>query len=206
MDLTTEESRLLLYMETQAVDYGGLLQSVRMNSDDFAIAARWNESGFVQFGRIAANDITPTGNNYPRTHWCLLSDAAWEVVYAVRRARCKTKMDGLEVQRVGLVESAKVPATLSYEKKSFEILESIAKAAAGGQSLTITEDWGHGSATLIDQDGAHTHVGYDGHADERLGLNALIDGLHNLLVKGAGLTWVQPATEANRRDRGTDQP
>lgn len=39
MELNTrDEKSLLLYFETQAVDYGGTLEGVRMNADDFAIA------------------------------------------------------------------------------------------------------------------------------------------------------------------------
>jgi len=104
MELTKEEKSMLLYMETQAVDYGGKLQSVRMNADDFEIAKRWNESGFVLFGRIAANDhATRSGSGEdPRTHWCVLSDEAWAAAHAERRARCQRLMDKLTVQRIGL--------------------------------------------------------------------------------------------------------
>ncbi len=103
MELTREEKSLLLYMETQAVDYGGKLQGVRMNADDFSIAKRWNESGFVLFGRIAAHDIKQTAADLPRTHWCVLSDDAWAAAHAERRARCERLMDKLTVQRIGLV-------------------------------------------------------------------------------------------------------
>lgn len=103
MELTREEKNLLLYMETQAVDYGGKLQSVRMNADDYEIAKRWNESGFVLFGRIAANDISTRGDagEYPRTHWCVLSEEAWAAAHAERRARCKRLMDNLTARRLG---------------------------------------------------------------------------------------------------------
>ena len=72
MELNTRnEKNLLLYFETQAVDYGGTLESVRMNADDFAIAKRWNEAGFVHFGRIAFHDIK-RHNGVARDHWCVL--------------------------------------------------------------------------------------------------------------------------------------
>ena len=35
---TNDEKSLLLYFETQAVDYGGLIESARMNDADFAKA------------------------------------------------------------------------------------------------------------------------------------------------------------------------
>ena len=102
MELTTNtEKSLLLYFETQAVDYGGKLESVRMNADDFAIAKRWNEAGFVQFGRIAFHDIKKNAG-VARDHWCVLSDEAWKLAHAERRARCERVMAKISEQRIGL--------------------------------------------------------------------------------------------------------
>lgn len=102
MELTTrEEKSLLLYFETQAVDYGGKLEGVRMNSDDFAVAKRWNDEGFVQFGRIAYHDIKRT-SGVSRDHWCVLSEAAWQIAHAERRARCDRVMLNITEQRIGL--------------------------------------------------------------------------------------------------------
>jgi hypothetical protein len=101
MELTKEEKSLLLYMETQAVDYGGKLESARMNDADFEIAKHWNDSGFVLFGRIAAHDIVTRGG-IARSHWCVLSDAAWTAAHTERRARCQRLMDKLTVERIGL--------------------------------------------------------------------------------------------------------
>ena len=98
---TKDEKNLLLYFETQAVDYGGTLESVRMNADDFAIAHRWNESGFVQFGRIAFHDIKKY-NGIARDHWCVLSDDAWAKAHAERHARCQRLTERLNVERKGL--------------------------------------------------------------------------------------------------------
>ena len=102
MELTTNtEKSLLLYFETQAVDYGGKLQSVLMNADDFAIAKRWTEAGFVQFGRIAFHDIKKNAGA-ARDHWCALSDEAWKLAHAERRARCERVMAKISEQRIGL--------------------------------------------------------------------------------------------------------
>lgn len=102
MELTTrEEKNLLMYFETQAVDYGGTLESVRMNADDFAIAKRWNEAGFVQFGRIAFHDIKMNAG-VARDYWCVLSEEAWTLAHAERRARCERVMAKLSAQRLGL--------------------------------------------------------------------------------------------------------
>ena len=102
MDLNTrDEKNLLLYFETQAVDYGGTLESVRMNADDFDIAKRWNEAGFVHFGRIAFHDIKMHGG-VARDQWCVLSEEAWKMAHAERRARCERVMATLKVERKGL--------------------------------------------------------------------------------------------------------
>jgi hypothetical protein len=103
---TKEELGFLLYLETQAVDCGGKLQSARMNADDLEISKRWNESGFIQFGRIAFHDIKTRGDTgeYPRTHWVVLSDEAWKEAHAERKARCQRIMDRLTVKRLGYEE------------------------------------------------------------------------------------------------------
>lgn len=99
---TKDERSFLLYLETQAVDYGGKLQSARMNESDHAIAKKWHGSGFIQFGRIAFDDIKPRGETgeYPRTHWVVLSEEAWAEAHAERKARCQRLMDRLTVNRL----------------------------------------------------------------------------------------------------------
>lgn len=91
--MTSEERSLLLYFETQAVDYGGLIdlkqrraQAGIMNKEDFDIAKKWDEEGFVKFGRIKFHSIIKS------THWCELSEEAWKLAHAERRARCKRIM------------------------------------------------------------------------------------------------------------------
>ena len=97
MELNTrDEKSLLLYFETQAVDYGGTLEGVRMNADDFAIAKRWNEAGF---GRIAFHDIKKH-SGVARDHWCVLSEEAWKLAHAER------VMAALKVERKGLALDA----------------------------------------------------------------------------------------------------
>lgn len=86
---------------------------------------------------------------------------------------------------------------MTYERKALEILRVMAQMASEGKSLTIAEDWGFGSATVIDQDGAHSHIGYDGCDEEQRGLEAFVDGLHGLLVRGCGLSWYKPSNKVN---------
>lgn len=81
-----------------------------------------------------------------------------------------------------------------YGAKALEIMLAIARLAANGKSLTIDEDWGFGSATVIDEDGAHTHVGSDSHEDWRKNFTAFVDQLHALLVGERGLSWVKSSS------------
>jgi hypothetical protein len=102
---TNDEKSLLLYFETQSVDYGGLIESVRMNDSDFAKAKEWDSLGFVQFGRIAHADIK-IKNGVARDYWCVLSDDAWLVAHAERRKRSERVMSKLTIQRNGLSVAA----------------------------------------------------------------------------------------------------
>jgi hypothetical protein len=79
---TIEGRSLLLFFETRAVDHAGRVKTVHMNEDDMALAKRWDAEGFVRFGRIASEHLNDNG-----THWCHLSDEAWGLVSAERKAR-----------------------------------------------------------------------------------------------------------------------
>ena len=91
--MSYEERNLLLYLETCAVDYGGSVEAQRMNGDDFLIADSWVNSGFIRFGRIRSKDIMSHKGNRRVTHWVELSDAAWALAHAERRARFKRLND-----------------------------------------------------------------------------------------------------------------
>ena len=75
--------------------------------------------------------------------------------------------------------------------KALEIMIAMAQGCAAGKSLTIAPDWGFGSGTLIDPEtGAHTHFGGDWEEDEQKAFKLFVDGLHSMLCKGEGLSWV----------------
>lgn len=80
--MTREELALLLYLETCQVDQSGAVDPRRVNTQDMAIIRRWEDEGFVVFGRVSALDITPS-----RAYWVGLSDEAWAAAHAERRAR-----------------------------------------------------------------------------------------------------------------------
>jgi hypothetical protein len=76
------------------------------------------------------------------------------------------------------------------QQKSMAILAAIADMVAHSEQITIAPDWGYGSATLIHQDGSHTHVGGDYENSNEENLALFINGLHDQLVNGRGLSWV----------------
>src|SRR6266852_5007231 len=80
--MSKDELSLLLFLETRAVDHGGKVQTAHMNAGDFEIAKKWNKKGFILFGRVRHRDITQGGS-----HWCQLSEAAWEAAHAERKTR-----------------------------------------------------------------------------------------------------------------------
>jgi len=82
--MSKEEISLLLFLECRAVDHSGRVKTIHMNTDDMKIAERWNEEGFVKFGRIAFANLTKGRDG---THWCHLSEEAWRVAAAERKAR-----------------------------------------------------------------------------------------------------------------------
>lgn len=82
--MSANETHLLLYLETCAVDHGGRTEPIHMNDEDRAILDTWNTTGFVRTGRIRSGCLRGTW-----TCWCELSDEAWVAVAAERRARAK---------------------------------------------------------------------------------------------------------------------
>lgn len=83
-DMSKDERSLLLYLETRAVDHGGLVATPQMNADDYAILDRWKESGFVRSGRLTHASVEKLQGS---THWVRLSEEAWKLAHEERRAR-----------------------------------------------------------------------------------------------------------------------
>lgn len=92
--MTSDERNLLLYLETRAVDYGGKVDIIHVNKEDLDIAEKWNKEGFIKFGRIRAHSIRVFA------HWCELSEEAWKLAHAERRAKCKRIMAEQTIDKV----------------------------------------------------------------------------------------------------------
>lgn len=83
--MTKDQQALLLYLETRAVDHGGLVDTRHMSAADVEQAMRWNEDGFLEFGRILAANV----GSFGCSHWVALSEAAWRDAFGERRARAE---------------------------------------------------------------------------------------------------------------------
>lgn len=80
--MTKDEKSLLLFLETCAVDQGGRVNTAHMNADDYETAKRWNDEGFVRFGRICRDHCSER-----TSHWCFLLDKAWPLAAELRKQR-----------------------------------------------------------------------------------------------------------------------
>ena len=87
-EMTKDERSLLLYLESRATDQGGTVDARRMNKEDFDIAKRWNEDGFIEFGRVASCDLA-----IDRTYWVVLTPPAWDLAHQERIARADRMWD-----------------------------------------------------------------------------------------------------------------
>ena len=86
MTMSVPEVSLLLYVESCAVDRGGLLDAARLNMDDLELLKQWDEEGFVLFGRVDGKDVKSDGLSC-WCYWCDLSEEAWKLAAAERRKR-----------------------------------------------------------------------------------------------------------------------
>ena len=87
--LSRAEENLLLYLETQLVDHGGLVLSDSMNCKDFAMAQRWVAAGLITFGRRPLRDVPTSGAGAGRYHRVHFSSDAWTAAHALRRIRAE---------------------------------------------------------------------------------------------------------------------
>jgi len=85
-ELNKTELSLLLYLETRAVDHGGLVETSHMNEEDDEIAKRWNEEGFIKFGRVYSKHVKKTAYG-AASRWVQFTEEAWEEAHKERKAR-----------------------------------------------------------------------------------------------------------------------
>ena len=85
-ELSKDERSLLLYIESCAVDQGGLVHNLRINAEKRDILERWNKDKFIFFSRITTASLKILRNKH-QTGQVFLSENAWELAHKERRAR-----------------------------------------------------------------------------------------------------------------------
>lgn len=89
-DMSRDEQRLLIYLEACSVDFGGRVESQRVNAEEFEILEAWKSSGFVQFGRIRYGQIRAG-----HTHWVILTEQARGLAVQLRAERAARGLENL---------------------------------------------------------------------------------------------------------------
>lgn len=113
-DFTRQQLSLLLYLETCAVDRGGRVDLRRMNAAEVELAKSWANAGFLEFGRIASEDVDDRGSMYVR-----LSNSAFNIAHEGRKARAakgwetrQYKTTGEKRQQAVEIEGPECPQNL----------------------------------------------------------------------------------------------
>lgn len=85
-DMSKKERSLLLYLESRAVDNGGVVCMLRMNAEEITIAEEWKASGFLrEWRRIPYHAITQQGES----QLVELDPHAFELAHEERLERAK---------------------------------------------------------------------------------------------------------------------
>ena len=118
--MNRHEESLLLYLETCVVDHGGEVEGSHMNKEEYGIAHRWHETGFIAFGRLPAKSIMREGKrgsstSRRATNWVRFSGAAWAEAHRLRRERAERLIPQYEERRG---YTAQPPATPSPNQRA----------------------------------------------------------------------------------------
>lgn len=84
--MTKDERTCLLYLETCAVDYGGLVQGARMNKADHDACERFAELGLATLYRVPSRLFT-TQSGQVQNHFVIMTDAGFALAHKLRRQR-----------------------------------------------------------------------------------------------------------------------
>lgn len=103
------ETSLLLYLETRAVDYFGLVASRHMNEDDMMIVQAFAFTGLIRFSQILSSFLKQAAASYS-THVVELSPFAWQLAATERRRRAERSQNKKIIQK-SLLHFEKLKAT-----------------------------------------------------------------------------------------------
>jgi len=81
---------LVLFLETQLVDYGGLVATKHMNAEDMNITKEMEKEGLITFKRLPGDYVfDQERNSRGVTHRVEFSEKMWEIAHKERRNRAE---------------------------------------------------------------------------------------------------------------------
>lgn len=107
------ERSILLYLESCAVDAGGLAEGRRMNDEDATAIEKLKAEGLLEFSRIQGTMLgSATNKNW--THWAHLTAAGWALAGNLRQLRAARLGPFATACRDKLIEAEKItPAVVA---------------------------------------------------------------------------------------------
>jgi len=76
---------LVLFLETQLVDYGGTVATAHMNKEDFEIAEKMEKEGLITFRRLPGSYVFNVKKNVRKvSHRIDFSEKMWEIAHKER--------------------------------------------------------------------------------------------------------------------------
>jgi hypothetical protein len=85
--MTRDQLSLLLYLESRAVDHGGIVDTSRMNERELQVARDWADDDFIRFGILSRAFARRDQNAAVE-----LSKDAFAAAHAERRARAQRNL------------------------------------------------------------------------------------------------------------------
>lgn len=95
---------LVLFLETQLVDYGGTVATAHMNSEDFDIAKEMIEEGLITLKRLHSSYAFNKKKNLRHVFYRVeFTEGMWEIAHKERRDRA-ARLIPQSKQRTGEIE------------------------------------------------------------------------------------------------------
>jgi hypothetical protein len=110
--MTKDEKSCLVYLETCAVDYGGLAAGARMNSEDHAACKRFEELGLATVRRVPASLFTQQGS-VTLNHFVVMTDAGFALAHELRKLRAAKRGPTANAVLAELIERGKLAPELA---------------------------------------------------------------------------------------------
>ncbi len=80
---TQPERDLLVFLEHQLVENGGLVSQIELSRVEVAIICRWTEARYISWARAEED------SRIPHTRSVRFSDAAWQDAHRLRREKAE---------------------------------------------------------------------------------------------------------------------